>query len=404
MSTQNAADKAAAEAANLLLRLGLVVAFVLTPLALLVSQRSIFILTPISGALTFASGLMLAPRMRVREIFAFIASPLGLTGIFLTFWAAASLLWTPFPAEAAPRLLKTLSTFLCVLPIAAALPARSKAANLYLLPLGVAMAAFGAIFLDARAKLDVDEPEGGENMVRATEFMLLLLWPAVATTVQRQRLTLSAGLAIVVLASAIAVRIPAALGATAFAALAFTAASVHPRKTGRWIGGLGAASFICAPAIPLLLGPLLGEDPGAPLRSIRTWYGMILNDGPRMITGHGFNFVGSGLWRGYLPYPAPRSILFETWTDLGLIGALAGAALTLLAYRLASRQSERLAPFCVGALTYVSAMGVLGGATVQLWWITALALSLVAFVLAARGDYKTSRPTAPRGAPDFRLS
>ena len=51
--------------------------------------------------------------------------------------------------------------------------------------------------------------------------------------------------------------------------------------------------------------------------------------------------------------------------------------------------------FCIGGLTYVTAMGVFGGATVQLWWITALALALAAFALAARGDYKTARPTAP---------
>ena len=67
-----------------------------------------------------------------------------------------------------------------------------------------------------------------------------------------------------------------------------------------------------------------------------------------MITGHGFNFVGSGFWHGYLPAQAPHSILFETWTDLGLIGALAGAALTYLAYDLAANQSARLAPFCLG--------------------------------------------------------
>jgi hypothetical protein len=41
-------------------------------------------------------------------------------------------------------------------------------------------------------------------------------------------------------------------------------------------------------------------------------------------------------------------------------------------------------------------MGVLGAATLQLWWITALALGLGAFVLARRGDYKTDRPTAPK--------
>jgi hypothetical protein len=38
---------------------------------------------------------------------------------------------------------------------------------------------------------------------------------------------------------------------------------------------------------------------------------------------------------------------------------------------------------------------VFGAATVQLWWVTALALALTAFVLTARSDYKTSRPTAP---------
>jgi hypothetical protein len=395
MTNNNVADKAAAEAANLLLRLGLAVAFVLTPLALLVSQRSIFILTPIAGALTFAAGLVLAPRMRMRDVFAFVATPVGLSALFLAFWALSSLLWTPFPAEAAPRLFKTLSTFLCVLPIAAALPARSKAANLYLLPLGVAMAAFGAIFLSARLSSDPEDSENYDSMIRAAEFMLLLLWPAVAATALRNRLTLSTGLAIVVLASAIAIRVPAALAASATAALAFTAASANPRKAGRWIGAAGAVSFIFAPAAPLLLGPLVGENAFAPLLSLKIWNGMIVNDGLRMITGHGFNFVGSGFWRGYLPSQAPHSILFETWTDLGLIGALAGAALTYLAYDLAANQSARLAPFCLGGLTYVTAMGVFGGATVQLWWITALALALAAFALAARGDFKTARPTAP---------
>ena len=51
-----------------------------------------------------------------------------------------------------------------------------------------------------------------------------LLWPAAAATTLRNRLTLSTTLAIVVLAAAIAVRVPAALAATGCAALAFSAA------------------------------------------------------------------------------------------------------------------------------------------------------------------------------------
>jgi hypothetical protein len=396
MTPSNAADKTASDAANLLLRLGLVVAFVVAPAALLLSQRSIFILTPIAGALMLSAGLVLAPRMRMRELFGFIASPIGLAALFLAFWALASLLWTPFPREAAPRLLKIFSTFLCVLPIAASLPARSKAAHLYLLPLGVALAAIGAIVLGTPFSGEADEAEDNENLSRAAEAMLILLWPALAATALRDRLTLSASLAIVALTAAISVHVPAALAATALAALAFTAARSDPRRAGRWIGALFAGCFVFAPALPLLLSPFFGAEAAAPLQGLKIWNGMIVNDGLRLLAGHGFNFVGSGFGRGYLPVQAPHSLLFESWTDLGMIGALGGGALIYLCFKAAAAESERLAPYWLGGLTYVTAMGVLGAATLQLWWITALALGLGAFVLARRGDYKTDRPTAPK--------
>jgi hypothetical protein len=394
--TSSTPDKAAADAANLLLRLGLVVAFVGAPLALLVSQRSIFVLAPIAATLMLMSGFMIIPRLRLREVFAFFASRVGLAALFLGFWAALSLLWTPFPKEAAPRLFKFFTTFLAVLPIAAMLPPRSKAANLYLLPLGVALAALGAILLDAFYVPDEDAPGDNETMFRAVEAMLLLLWPALAATALRNRLTLSASLAVVVLAAAIAARIPSALAATAMAALAFTAAGADARRTGRFIGAVGAASFIFAPALPLLLGPFFGADSPAAMAGLKSWYCMIGQDGPRILTGHGFNFVASGSGHNYLPPDAPRSILFEAWTDLGLIGALAAAALLYFAFEEAASQSPRLAPFWLGGLTYVIGMGVFGAATLQLWWITALALALAGFALAMRGDFKTARPTAPK--------
>ncbi len=389
-------DQAAADAANLLLRLGLVVAFVVAPLALLLSQRSIFILTPIAGALILAGGLVLAPRMRMHEVFAFLVSPIGLAAMFLAIWALASLLWTPFPAEAAPRLLKIFSTFLCVLPVAASLPARSKAANLYLLPLGVALTAFGAIFLNMTFSSDGGEGEDNETMIRAAEAMLLLLWPALAATALRNRLTLSVSLGIVALTAAISVHVPAALAATGLAALVLATAWTDAPRAGRWVGGVFAACFIFAPALPLLLGPFFGAEAPGPLQGLKIWNGMIVNDGVRILTGHGFNFVGSGFWRGYLPAQASHSLLFEAWTDLGLIGALSGGALIYLCFKTAAAESQRLAPFWLGGLTYVAAMGVFGAATLQLWWITALALGLGAFALAPRGDYKTDRPTAPK--------
>ena len=139
-----------------------------------------------------------------------------------------------------------------------------------------------------------------------------------------------------------------------------------------------------------------GPTSPAWLISLKIWRWLIANDGARVITGHGYNFVNSGLWRGYIPVQAPRSMLFEAWTDLGLVGAAATAVLIRLAYKAAADQTRRLAPFWIGALTYVSVMGLIGLATTQPWWITMLALGLTAFAVVTRADYKTARPSAPR--------
>ncbi|MCI4679724.1 hypothetical protein K9U39_19085 [Rhodoblastus acidophilus] len=396
MIDRNIEDKASEDAANLLLRIGVGAAFIATPLFQLVSQRAIFILPPVAGALILGAGLVLAPRMRTRDIFAFLLSAPGLAGAFLAFWMLLSLLWTPFPSEAAPRLIKALLTLACVLPAAASLPARTRAANLYFLPLGVALTAVGALILATPLLSDGVETEARENLGIGMDAALLLLWPALAATHLRQRATLSAALVIVAVAAAVAVPAPGALAATALAGLAFAFALRGPRRAGKWLGRIGAALFVLAPLGPLLLNLKAGPDAPHWLVSLKLWRSLIVNDGVRLITGHGFNFVSSGFWRGYMPPQAPRTMLFEAWTDLGLVGVAAAAVLTRLAYQAAANQSERLAPFWIGALTYVFAMGLFGLATTQAWWITTLALGLAAFAFVARGDYKTARPSPPR--------
>jgi hypothetical protein len=398
MINQQAVDKASEDAAQLLLRIGVAVAFVATPFFQLLSPRVIFILPPIGGALILAASLVLAPRLNMRDIFAFLLSRVGLTASFLGFWMLLSLLWTPFPSEAAPRLVKAMLTVLCVLPVAAALPPRTRVANLYFLPLGAALTALGALVLSARMFAG-DEPGGDEDLVIGMEAALLLLWPALAATHLRNRATLSASLAIVVLAAAVSAPTPGALAATACAALAFVFALWDSRLTGRWLGSFGAACFVFAPLVPLLFGPLIGPNSPPLLLSVKAWGAIIVSDGVRIVTGHGFNFVNSGYPRGYLPPSAPHSMLFHVWTDLGLIGAIAIAALVHLAFQSAAAQPPRQAPFWIGALTYVFAMGAFGIAADQAWWITALALALGAFALVSRGDYKTARPTAPKWSP-----
>jgi hypothetical protein len=396
MTLRTNEEKASEDAANLLLRIGVATAFVAAPVFQLLSQRAIFILPPIGGALILSAGLVLAPRTSLRDIFAFSFSRVGLAASFLFFWMLLSLLWTPFPGEAAPRLIKAALTLLAVLPVAASLPARTRVANLYLLPLGVALTAVGALLLGAPFFAFDPAAASEENLIIGMEGALLMLWPALAATHLRQRATLSASLAIILAAAAVTVPTPVALSATIVAGLAMGLAFRDARQTGRWIGRIGAALILFAPLFPLTMFTKLPPDAPLWMQRWKIWREIILNDGVRIITGHGFNFVSSGFWHGYLPQQAPRAMLFEIWTDLGLVGAVAIAALTRLVYKAAASQSERLAPFWIGALTYVYVMGFLGVATSQAWWITMLALALGAFAFVARGDYKTSRPRAPR--------
>ena len=396
MIDSDKADKTSEDAANLLLRIAVAAAFVATPLLQLFSQRAIFILPPIAGALILTAGVTLAPRLNMRDIFAFLLSPLGLAASFLAFWMLLSLLWTPFPVEASTRLIKSLLTLACVLPAIASLPARTRAANLYFLPLGVALNAVAALIFSAPGLPGGGETAAGENLSIGMEAAFLLLWPALAATHLRGRATLSAALVIVVVAAAVSVPTPGALGAAALAAAALAFAWRDPQFVGLWLGRLGAASFLLAPLAPILLNLRTGPDAPAWAVSLKFWRWMIASDGARVITGHGYNFVNSGLWRGYIPLQAPHSTLFEAWTDLGLVGAAATAVLIRLAYKAAADQSRRLAPFWIGALTYALAMGLFGLVTTQAWWITVLALGLTAFAFVTRADYKTARPSAPR--------
>ena len=142
----------------------------------------------------------------MRDIFAFLLSPLGLAASFLVFWMLLSLLWTPFPADAAARLIKSLLTLACVLPATASLPARTRAANLYALPLGVALTAVAALVFSAPGLPGAGATEAGENLSIGMEAALLLLWPALAATHLRGRSTLSAALVIVAVAAAASAR------------------------------------------------------------------------------------------------------------------------------------------------------------------------------------------------------
>ena len=227
------------------------------------------------------------------------------------------------------------------------------------------------------------------------EAALLLLWPALAATHLRNRPTLSAALAIIVLAAAISTPAPGALAATACAALAFGPASWNPRLTGLWLGASRRGLFRPRPARSAAARPArrgrfrafaaqhegLGRDDRERRRARR--------HRPRL------QFVVRAR-AAICRRRRPHSMLFHVWTDLGLIGALTIAALVSLAFQAAPRNRSARRRSGSERSTYVFAMGVFGsppprpGGSPRWRWRSAR------FALVSRGDYKTARPTAPR--------
>ena len=66
------ADQPAADAAQLLLRLALALAFVAIPVIALVSRRAIFILAPVAAALIVIAGIEFVPAGGVLRLFSSI--------------------------------------------------------------------------------------------------------------------------------------------------------------------------------------------------------------------------------------------------------------------------------------------------------------------------------------------
>ena len=238
-------------------------AFVATPFFQLFSQRAIFILPPIAGALILVAGMTLAPRLQYARYFQPFSPRRSVwPRSFLVFWMLLSLLWTPFPAEASARLLKSLLTLACVLPAAASLPARTRAANLYFLPLGVALAAVTALVFSTPGLSGGLETEAQGNLRHRRR------GGAPAAVAGRWRRPTCAGARPSRPRSSSSpsrrrsrCRRRAPLARQRSRALAFALAWRNPAITGRWLGRLGAACFLFAPLAPLLLNLKGGPNP-----------------------------------------------------------------------------------------------------------------------------------------------
>eukprot|EP01036_Dinobryon_divergens_P017806 gene17806-24215_t len=142
--------------------------------------------------------------------------------------------------------------------------------------------------------------------------------------------------------------------------------------------------------------PIVSRLPDSTLApALAVWADVISSAPIQLVTGHGLDTVLRGRLIGALPPATPTTLLFETWYELGLVGAAAAAFCLYVAVRAAGRMPGALAAGGVAAFTTAFALSALGFATLQPWWLMTLTSVVLMFGAIARGQYRTDRPVAP---------
>jgi len=395
-----------ASATALLRRLGFATLMLVIPSLALVSRRAVVVLAPIGVSLLIIAAILDGENRPIgRSNRAFAGSVPVLATIVLLVWISLSLIWTPFYEPAAARFGSILAMTALAVAGYYALPERMRASNIYLLAIGVSVAAIAGIALSLLYGQGlVEPPDGVATLERGLVAMVILVWPAIAWLSSRRRDVQAVLLAL-------AVGVASLLGPTILPFVAFLASGVvcvlatsAPRvATAATATGMAGAILI-APLIPFVaaafvgfpgIGPAAGGfAAGGFLESLVIWRDLIVGEPLRLLTGYGLEAALRGRGSGLLPANAPYSVLFEIWFDFGLVGAVAAAIALYGAIVAATRSHPPLTPGALAAFVSAFVMAVMGVATTQMWWVTTLIVVPLIFIAIARGQFRTKRPKA----------
>jgi hypothetical protein len=387
----------ATDAALLLRRIGFATLAVALPMASLVSRRAAVVLAPIGVVLLVIAALVEAPEAFVATLKRAVFSRPGMILIGLVGWAVLSLIWSPYTmsaAEKASNLVLAVALGFCGV---AALPERMRASNLNLAALGTGVAAVFALALIVVAALRPVEAEPG-SVERGVSVVLIMAWPALAWLLSRDRGLSALALSLAVGLLALSRFEDGEAVAMICGAVAFGAVSANRDKAVRIIAAIIAIAMLFAPLLPFLLTPVVARLPDSAndfVQALAVWADVVLRAPIQLVTGHGLDTVLRGRITGALPQATPATLLFETWYELGIVGAAAASACLYFAIRAAGRMPGALAAGGVAAYVTAFALTALGFATLQPWWLMTLAAVALLFSAIARGQYRTERPVAP---------
>jgi hypothetical protein len=385
----------AEQAALLLFRLGFAMLCILLPIVSIFSRRAMVVVAPVGAIVMISAALLMKSKADSPARFGqSLMHPCGLSLVFLLGWATVSLLWTPFTEAGAEHLFRVAGTVALALGAILALPERMRASNLYLLSIGVGASAILALLVGLSRSSGHDET----MLERATILITLLAWPAVTWLSMKRRSVPAMVIAGCVGALAILLQGPQVLPALLVGAVLLGGAMNNLRATATAFMTAVALLIMAAPLIALLLSLLTQQESGFG-RTMQTWAEVIVADPTRLLTGHGVETALRNRISRALDTSAPTGLLFETWYEFGLLGAVSTTLALVFGINSASRLFGIVSPFALGCMGFAFALSVMGLGTSQTWWLTALATTAIAFGAVVNGAYRTERPQAPSDVP-----
>jgi len=384
----------AEDAALLLMRLGLLVLFVALPLGTDWSRRSLFLTYPIGLVLVLLSIFLVMPRSTRARIFTFRIDSLLASALFLGLWSLISLLWTPNWYESWGFASKAgLSMFFAALACRA-LPEHTRSANLYLISIGVFLAVI-AVLLQAVSRSLAEGIKPVDERVGMT--MIVLVWPALAALAIRRHVAWAGALAILTTLALIVTRQVASVTILACGAIVYSIAMSSGekaevrRKLAQILGLAFAALVLLAPVLALIAGLFSSDAHGVAVAVKQS----LVSDFARLVTGRGIGAASHSELAALIPGSA-HWLMFEIWFDLGVLGALTLAALIYRTFIASLMLRPVVADFMLSALTCTALLSLTGQGMAQIWWVTLLCSTAIAFQTVINGQYRTHRPGALR--------
>ena len=186
-----------------------------------------------------------------------------------------------------------------------------------------------------------------------------------------------------------------------YLALSFSISDL--KRTTRELAWASAPLILLCPLIPAL-APTVSTwifhtrlaSLSAPYPSLSVAADVFTHDKLRLITGHGFATVSRGVRDGILPADTPRALAFTVWYELGVVGAALAAIGAWLGFRDLTRAPARLAPYMAAAFLAIVALAFLNVDFVEMTTLTLIAVGAISTDVAARSQYRTTRPSVAR--------